>query len=441
MIAIITSDNHLGVYYARLRPERLEQRRQALQRGFERVVDAAIERKVDLFLHAGDLFDRPDPRNAERVFVARQVKRLVDAGIPIFAIAGNHDRPRSFGYDGGTMPHEELQALGAIRLFRNTDELAPETVVIDGHRICVWGMTSDFNLPDEVCPLAESAARHRKGGDIDLVLLHYGVDGWAPPQSQEPLLSRASLEQLQADAICVGHLHARQETRLASGAVLLNPGSTEHIHFGEEHLDCGCWLLHLAPGHVSTEYVPLPTQPMLTIELDLSLDPPNSEQIHHKDSEDTGEVGNHTQEVANRTGLENVREQRTTDNGPLTPEGTDPSPLMAHALDRITSTAHPDQLFRLRLKGSISHSRFRALDIPRLQAHGAALNFHCQVDTDRLLVCEHEREIPIGYGVSFDVTRELEETVNALAASFGDDPAEQEICRLAGERIRSSVER
>ena len=33
-----------------------------------------------------DLFDRPDPRNAERCFVARQVRKLQEAGIPVFAI-------------------------------------------------------------------------------------------------------------------------------------------------------------------------------------------------------------------------------------------------------------------------------------------------------------------------------------------------------------------
>src|SRR6266545_901694 len=121
--AILTSDNHLGAYYARFRPDRLEQRRRALQRGFEQVVDAAVERRADLFLHAGDLFDRPDPRNAERCFVARQVRKLQEAEIPVFVIAGNHDSPRSYGYDGGTLPQAEMEALGAICLFGDRSRL------------------------------------------------------------------------------------------------------------------------------------------------------------------------------------------------------------------------------------------------------------------------------------------------------------------------------
>src|SRR5205814_2281763 len=137
-----------------LRPDRLEQRRRALQDGFQRVVDAAILRHADLFLHAGDLFDRPDPRNAERYFVAKQARRLQEADIPFFAIAGNHDSPRSLGYDGGTLPQEEMDALGAFQLFRNSETLEPKPLEKNGQRVCIWGMSSNFNRPDDVCPLA-----------------------------------------------------------------------------------------------------------------------------------------------------------------------------------------------------------------------------------------------------------------------------------------------
>src|SRR4051794_14712026 len=231
--AVLTSDNHLGAYYARFRPDRLEGRRRALQRGFKRVVDAALgvfsdpdlevsdpafkdrvaqvlNGRVDLFLHAGALFDRPDPRNAERLFVARQVRRLQEAGIPVFAIAGNHDSPRSLGYDGGTLPQEEMDALGAIRLFGGRERLEADSLQVNGHRVCVWGMSSDFNRPNDVCPLEECGSGHARGGDLDLVLLHYGVEGWARTDVLEPCLSRQNLERLEADAVCVGHLHARK---------------------------------------------------------------------------------------------------------------------------------------------------------------------------------------------------------------------------------------
>jgi len=59
---VITADNHLGKYYKKLLPEKLQERRKRLRDAFEEVVNFAIEEKVDIFVQAGDLFDSPNPR-------------------------------------------------------------------------------------------------------------------------------------------------------------------------------------------------------------------------------------------------------------------------------------------------------------------------------------------------------------------------------------------
>jgi DNA repair exonuclease SbcCD nuclease subunit len=392
--AVLTSDNHLGAYYARFRPDRLEQRRRALQRGFEAVVDAAVERRVDLFLHAGDLFDRPDPRNAERCFVARQVRRLQDAGIPVFAIAGNHDSPRSYGYDGGTLPQEEMAALDAIHLFGDRAQLQCEQIVVRGQPVCVWGMSCDVNRSVDSCPLEECVDQHERGGDLDLVLLHYGVEGWAQPFADEPCPTRENLDRLGADAICVGHLHARNEARLANGALLVNPGATEHIHFGEEHLDCGFWVLRCEPHRAVAEYVRLNSQPMRTLDLDVT-------DVSESDAEG----------------------------------------LLPLLLERVQEAANPDQLLRIRVRGRLNRSRFHGLDLAGLQTRGSELNFHCQLDTEGLVLYDELSDLPLGYGVSFDAGEELGNIAAAFVARFGDSPEEQAICRAAAERIAADYAR
>jgi DNA repair exonuclease SbcCD nuclease subunit len=392
--AVLTSDNHLGAYYSRFRPDRLEGRRRFLQRGFEQVVDAAVRVRADLFLHAGDLFDRPDPRNAERCFVARQVRRLQDAEIPVFAIAGNHDSPRSFGYDGGALPHEEMEALGAIHLFGDRRRLQRHEAVIRGQRVSVWGMSCDVNRPVDACPLEECGEQHERGGDLDLVLLHHGVEGWAQPFAQEPCLSLANLDRLGTDAVCVGHLHARNEARLPNGALLLNPGSTEHVHFGEELLDCGFWVLRCEPGRVEAEYVRLTPQKMWTLPLDLT------------DGEDQ-----------------------------------DPEALLEDWLRRLEEAAHPEQLLRVRVRGRVKRSRFHGLNLAALQARGGELNFHCQLDTEALVLYDEGADLGVGIGFSFDAGEELQSVAAAFLARFGDDPEEQALCRAAGERIAADYAR
>ena len=63
-----------------------------LAAAFEFIAEKAIEERADLFLIAGDLFDRPlvEPphlRQAQRI-----LGRLKSSGIPVIAIEGNHDR-------------------------------------------------------------------------------------------------------------------------------------------------------------------------------------------------------------------------------------------------------------------------------------------------------------------------------------------------------------
>lgn len=421
--AIVTSDNHLGAYYARLRPDRLEQRRQAMQSAFKRVVDIALERHVDLFLHAGDLFDRPDPRNAERAFVARQIARLRAAGIEVVAIAGNHDGPRSLGTDGGTPPHEEWQALGAVHLIREARQPDCREFEVQGRPVRVWGMSSDWNLPRGACPLepcfdddSESPLwnGHTNGvpgasDGVDVVLLHYAVEGWADANWDEPLLSLNNLDRLRAEAICVGHLHKRNEMRLPGGALLLNPGATEHRHFGEESLECGCWLLHLEPGAAQAEYLPLTVQPMKTISIDLSID------------------------------LSLDSSEGDTDENNL----SDLSPLMREALSRVEAASHDRQFLRVHLHGDISRACFQSLDLPVLQERGIALNFHCQLDTNDLRVCDADTALTVGFGVSFDAGEELQNTARAFRAEFSrkGDSDNEEICRLAAERLAASYDR
>ncbi|MBK7869060.1 MAG: DNA repair exonuclease [Ignavibacteriales bacterium] len=59
------------------------------------VIDYAIKTKPDFVIHTGDFFHRPSPYNKAIVEAGKQFKRLSDAGIPFYMIAGNHDLPKS----------------------------------------------------------------------------------------------------------------------------------------------------------------------------------------------------------------------------------------------------------------------------------------------------------------------------------------------------------
>lgn len=404
--AVLTSDNHLGANYAKFRPDRLEQRRLRLQQAFKAVVDAAIARKVDIFLQAGDLFDRPDPRNMERLFVAGQLARLREAGIPVFAIAGNHDSPRGTGYGGGIVPQEEADMLGGLRLFRSTSQFDHAEIDIRGERIRISGMSTDFNLPAGECPLQGVELRRPAPGTAQIVLLHYGVHGWMPEfgdEHQEPILSLPGLERLEADAICVGHLHQRLEKQLDNRGLLLNPGSTERMNFGEEGLQCGYSLLTVDKGTVSSTHVSLQTQRMHTLKIEL---PTNlAEQVR----------------LGTNIGVAEA--------------------LTADYRQQVRDISAHDQLLRVHISGQMPRDIFREFDLMELQRLGSEANFHCQIETERITVFDPDNHLPVGYGVSFDVAQELESNAKALSEQHNGDAARQETYALALQQVMATFDR
>src|SRR6476661_8855704 len=85
-----TADVHLGARHADLGDAATAQRERQFA-AFKAAVDLAIEKKVDLFLVAGDLFDsNTQPRRSvERV--AAELARLAQAKIRTVIIPGTHD--------------------------------------------------------------------------------------------------------------------------------------------------------------------------------------------------------------------------------------------------------------------------------------------------------------------------------------------------------------
>lgn len=63
----------------------------ATRRAFVRLVDMAIDDDVDFIVIAGDLFDGEWKSADTGIFLSRQLTRLTNAGIPVFAVTGNHD--------------------------------------------------------------------------------------------------------------------------------------------------------------------------------------------------------------------------------------------------------------------------------------------------------------------------------------------------------------
>lgn len=90
-----TSDTHLGLQqFTRTDAAGLNQKEADIAAAWHAVIDAAVAQQVDLFLHAGDLFDGVRPGNRALAHAMEGFLKLSRAGIPTVVIAGNHEHPK-----------------------------------------------------------------------------------------------------------------------------------------------------------------------------------------------------------------------------------------------------------------------------------------------------------------------------------------------------------
>jgi len=233
---VATSDNHLGRYYARMPVRTLDERRYRLRHALGQVIDYAIENRAHLLVLAGDVFDTPNPRNPDRIYLAKRLRGLERAGVHVVAIGGNHDTPRSATEEGGYLPLAIYAELDVLTFF---DQLLSDNPVVhpivfeaNGLRVAIGGFTPNVNLGPEHDPL-ESVTFDGQGSDVRILVIHAPIEGMVYPDANIAIVHRHALECLkEVDLVIAGNTH-----RFASFAVdnkrVVIPGSTEWMDYGD----------------------------------------------------------------------------------------------------------------------------------------------------------------------------------------------------------------
>jgi exonuclease SbcD len=282
------SDVHLGC-----RRYNLEERTKDFFRSWHDViVSHALPNEVDFVLIAGDFFDRRniDPQTMNHALAGLQLLR--DAGIPVVAIEGNHDRRdavsdyswmRSFSQAGffillepARAAESDESALPWEMVPWDEDSRAGSYVDIKGARIFGthwYGTSANAAMP----MLAESLRAARGEGLFHILLLHTDVEGQL--NRPIPALSVEKLKELRSlvDYVALGHTHKRFE--LENWA--FNPGSLEACSIDEYREERGLYLVEVDEGHAVRatfvdDYVQRPFQ-RLTVDVSGAEDP---EVIH-----------------------------------------------------------------------------------------------------------------------------------------------------------------
>ncbi len=242
-------DIHLGRQPSRLPPQLREQGLTPAA-ALERAVDCAIEARVAAVLLAGDVVEQEDDLYEALGDLERAVRRLDDAGIPVYGVAGNHDT---------TVLPRLADAIPAFTLLGRGGEW--ETVAIAGVTISGW------SFPQPTWPESPLATGPGKAppGRPHLGLLHCDRDQSASHYA--PVSGRA-LAAAPVNAWLLGHIHRPDDLAAAPGGGYL--GSLMGLDPGEPGAH-GPWLVTVADdGRVTFRQQPISPLRWETVAVDLT---------------------------------------------------------------------------------------------------------------------------------------------------------------------------
>lgn len=232
----------------------------ASRRAFVRLVDVAIERRVDAFLIAGDLWDGDWTDMDAGLMVAREAARLRKAGIPVVAILGNHDAAAA-----SVTAH--VRRLDAIHVLA---EDAPESVDIGPAVVHGQSFESPAVTRNLVAHYPAPVA-----GRVNVGLLHTGLDGKRGHSGYAPC-SVGELAARGYDYFALAHVHTREvllEGPASAGGTAAFCGVLQGRHVREVGQK-GAYLVTIPEAGAPAQMAPidLPFVAWQRVEVDVSAD-------------------------------------------------------------------------------------------------------------------------------------------------------------------------
>lgn len=228
---------------------------EATYAAFDRVIETCIEVGADFLVLAGDTYNSGDKSLRAQLRFQAGMRRLAEAGIPVYLVHGNHDPAN--GWSAG------LEMPSSVHAFP-TDSVGRFEVERDGEVLCtLYGR--GFATKAVTTNLAREF--HREPSDrIAIGVLHANVGGNTDYEPYAP----CSLDDLRAarmDYWALGHIH--KHDRLSEDPRAVYAGSPQGLSPKEagEH---GCYVVTISPGLAEERFVATDAVRWARAEIDIS---------------------------------------------------------------------------------------------------------------------------------------------------------------------------
>lgn len=203
------SDTHLGY-----RQYGLQDREDDFYKTFARVIGDIIHEDVDFVIHSGDLFETNRPSNKAHFVFQKALDSLNDAGIPFYALSGNHD----ISLKKDSIPPQVLYRNQGLNLLSPN---VPEYIFDDN--VYIGGVEfTPVSYKRQLYKDMEERSIKAQEYDTRIIVLHQGIDKFMPFNYELEIGTIPENFQYYA----MGHLHNYINVEYGEGR-LVYPGSTE----------------------------------------------------------------------------------------------------------------------------------------------------------------------------------------------------------------------
>lgn len=230
---------------------------------FSKIVRYALEERVDAFVLTGDVVDQEN-KFYEAVHILQEgIRDLTDAGISVYAVAGNHDYD-VFPRVVQAVNSERFRLLGAKGQWEHIDLIRDHAPVA---RLIGWSFPTQHHFTSSLSDFPEIAA------DVPIIgLLHADLD---VADSRYGPVATYDLLRHPVDVWVLGHQHAPQKLP-AGSARIIYPGSPQPLRAPETGVRGPVVVTIEADKRISVEWIPLATLRYATRSIDVgSIDSPD----------------------------------------------------------------------------------------------------------------------------------------------------------------------
>ena len=259
---------------------------------FAEALQIGIEHDVDLVLIAGDIYKNRTPNPTHQREFARRLRSVLDRGIPVFMLVGNHDVSAAAGKAHSVEIFDTLAIDGvtiADRLGIHTIETRAGSIQI----VAVpWISRHAILTKDDIreLPFAELEAEllrrvgawleqvpERLRGDLPAILTFHGTVSNATYGAERSvmlgndlILPPSLLAQPGIQYVALGHIHRYQV--LSENPPMIYPGSIERIDFSEESEQKQVVIVEIENNWEDASYQPIAVhpRPFVTIKVDVT---------------------------------------------------------------------------------------------------------------------------------------------------------------------------